>query len=265
MREQLELKGKKFDWSDLLETALTVPGSLGNTYSRFKPGGYSFGNQILLWYQGCQEPVNTYKRWADMGRQVAKGSKAKAIFVPIMRKVETEDGQTVSRVARFKLVNCLFGVSETTGDELPEVQPEGWDRTRALGALSIRQVPFTQHDGDMAGYSFGGNNIAINPVAKYPMKTTIHECAHCVLDHSSDEFDYVKHRGLAEFEAEGTAYLVMNELELGEAWDASESRAYVQNWLRGDRPDDKSIKRVFSATTKILQAGRAPAEVQEAA
>jgi hypothetical protein len=40
------------------------------------------------------------------------------------------------------------------------------------------------------------------------------------------------HRGVAEFEAEATAYLVAEELQLIE-WDAAESRAYIQTWLAG--------------------------------
>jgi antirestriction protein ArdC len=88
-----------------------------------------------------------------------------------------------------------------------------------------------------------------------------------VLGHTSGEqlAEYRTHRGIKEFEAEATAYLCANELEQLDAMDASESRAYIQGWLRGERPDDQSIKRVFAATTKILKAGRIALAEEDAA
>src|SRR5687767_10892277 len=91
--EVLQQPSQKIEWTRLLNEALTVPGSLGNTYNRFYR--YSFLNQMLLMLQGVQEPVNTLKRWNDMGRRVKKGSKAKAILRPIMRKSENDDGEEV--------------------------------------------------------------------------------------------------------------------------------------------------------------------------
>jgi len=79
-----------------------------------------------------------------------------------------------------------------------------------------------------------------------------------VLGHTTPEMlaEYERHRGLMEFGAEGTAHLVMNEL--GQSTDdmAAYSRSYIQGWLKGERPPDKAIKEVFSATDMILKAGR---------
>lgn len=63
------------------------------------------------------------------------------------------------------------------------------------------------------------------------------------------------HRGVAEFEAEATAYQAAKELELIE-WDAAESRAYIQGWLGGREVTEDNISRVFAAVNKILTAGR---------
>ena len=59
---------------------------------------------------------------------------------------------------------------------------------------------------------------------------------------------------------EATAYLTMNELgELTEE-RGSESRAYIQGWVRNERPADLAIRQVFiKATDTILAAGRAEA------
>src|SRR5688572_2332603 len=111
--------------------------------------------------------------------------------------------------------------------------------SRAMSALAIRQVPFKSMDGNMQGYSVG-QEFAINPVAVYPMKTRMHEIAHIALGHTTPEelAEYQLHRGHREFEAEGTAFLVVNEL--GQLNDdmARVSRGYVQGWLKDDRPTD---------------------------
>ena len=80
---------------------------------------------------------------------------------------------------------------------------------------------------------------------------------HIVLGHTQEgrHQEYLQHRGLFEFEAEGTAYLVMNEIGAHDQFDAGDSRAYIQEWLRNERPGDDSIGRVFTAADKILKAG----------
>ncbi len=243
----------KLDWPALIEVALSAPGSVGNTYNRFY--NYSFLNQILLLMQGVNEPVATYKRWTELGRQVQKGSKAKQIVRPVVikRKAETE-GEEDSTFMRFKAVPCLFGLSETEGEALPMVEPVGWDLNTALEVLDIKRVDFAHLDGNVAGYSTE-RKVAINPVATDPLGTMFHEIAHVVLGHTSTE-NQEQHRGLGEFQAEATAYLAMHELEeLSEA-QASESRGYIQGWLRDKRPPDAAIKAVFKATDTILRAGR---------
>jgi len=51
---------RAIDWAKIIDTALTAPGNVGTTYSRFYE--YSFLNQMYLLMQGVQEPVATYKR-----------------------------------------------------------------------------------------------------------------------------------------------------------------------------------------------------------
>jgi hypothetical protein len=64
------------------------------------------------------------------------------------------------------------------------------------------------------------------------------------------------HRGIMEYQAEATAYLVMNELELMDEDTASTSRAYIRHWLGSEQPADQAIRQVFTATDRILRAGR---------
>lgn len=246
---------EKVEWIMLMEEALNMEGSAGRSYNRFYE--YSFLNQVLLASQGVREPVATYRRWQELGRQVRKGSKAKAILRPLPFKVKNELGEEETRVKGFKMVNCLFPVSDTDGEPLTDVEPKLWSKERALGALAIREVAFAGLDGNVAGYSVG-RDFAVSPVASYPKKTLFHELGHIVLGHTSPEQieEYSRHRGIAEFQAESVAYLSMNELEMTDHMDAAESRHYIQTWLRDEQPDDASIRQVFSATDKILRAGR---------
>ena len=68
---------RAIDWGKIIETALDMPGNVGNVYNRFY--NYSYTNQALLWLQGAREPVATMKRWNALGRTELSGSRAKAI------------------------------------------------------------------------------------------------------------------------------------------------------------------------------------------
>jgi antirestriction protein ArdC len=269
----------EIDWTATLIEALNAPGSLGNTYSRFY--NYSFLNQIRLLMQGVNEPVATYRRWAELGFQVQKGSKAKTVLAPIIvtkRDKETgkillnKAGKPQTVLVGFRESHTVFGFSDTDGDELPPLVLPTWDTDTALAALNVKRTKFEHSDGNTAGYSSeddGQRLLAINPAAVHPAKTLLHELAHIVLGHTKAlaEGKPEYHTGVLEFEAEATAYLVAKELELVE-WDASESRAYIDHWLQGERyfneetgddeieDFDKHAARIFSAANKILTAGR---------
>lgn len=245
----------RLNWQELIEKALTMPGSLGNTYNRFYT--YSFLNQLLLLDQGVLEPVATYERWKQLGRQVLRGSRAKVIIRPIIVRKKDEPGEVEDSYLRFKPVRSLFGLSETTGPDLPPVDIPTWDLEMAKRILDIKEGRFRSVNGNTQGYSYG-REYAINPTAKYPTKTLFHELGHIVLGHTTaqERTDYVQHRGIKEFQAEATAHLTTNELGIATEEEAAVSRGYLQHWLRDERPSDMAIRAVFSATDKILRAGR---------
>lgn len=247
----------RLDWHGLIETAITAPGSVGNVYNRFHE--YSFLNKVNLLMQGCPlEPIATYKRWLELGRQVQKGAKAYEIVRPIViPKRDAAGEKTDESFLRFKPVKCIFPVSMTEGEELPPAEVPGWSLDTALSKLDIRRTPFESFDSNVQGYS-RDREFAVNPVAAYPTKTTFHELSHIVSGHTEpgEMAEYLTHRGLKEFEAEGSAHLSMNELELMTPDQADVSRGYLQDWLQGERPPESSVKTVFRTTDTILRAGR---------
>lgn len=266
------------DWTATFIEAVNSPGSLGNTYCRFY--NYSFLNQIRLMMQGCMEPVATYKRWLELGYQVQKGSRAKAVLAPMIVTKKDDAGKPIFKNGKpqtiligFRESRTVFGFSDTDGDELPLVTLPKWDTATALKTLGVKREKFKHTDGNAQGYSYEhdtkGQFIAINPTAVYPAKTLLHELAHLVLGHCKDQDNYETHRGIREFEAESVAYLVAKELELKD-WSPEESRAYIMHWLEqdghdpdgsnGDAYTDKNISRIFAAANKILVAGREVSE-----
>ncbi len=247
------------DWNELLDKALTLPGNVGNAYSRFY--NYSYLNKLLLAIQGVQGPVATYKGWQELGRHVVKGAKAKEIVRPIFIEKKNDAGEVEEVIKRYKPVRCIFDYQDTEGEELPPAPTPGWDYQKALGALSIREVPFDELNGNVHGFS-RGQELAINPMATNPNKTRFHELAHIVLGHTVEPLaaDYVSHRGLYEFQAEATAYLCLNELDMLDEQTAEQSRGYIQSWLQGERPSETAIRSVFTATDRILSAGHVAVE-----
>jgi hypothetical protein len=259
----------KLDWPRLMDEALTAPGHLGDTYSRFHD--YSLTNMMLFRMQGVFEPVAPFSRWKSLGRHVLRGTRAKDVLVPVLitepvpaDETVEEKRERVARLVGFKVMRAVFGLSDTDGPDIPPVPTPGWDLEQALGKLGIREEPFASASGNTQGYAHGVE-FAINPIAVNPTKTRFHEIAHIVLGHTipARYGEYATHRGIGEFQAEAVAYLAMNELGQLDNETAAHSRGYIQHWLRDERPPDKAIQQVFRATDAILKAGRLAVEAAE--
>jgi len=173
-------------WSALLVEAVNKPGLIMEAYSAFHH--YSIGNQILALVQ-CQMrglepgPINTFPGWQTLGRSVKRGERALILCMPISRKVRDEetqdnDGENGGRTfTSFMHKARWFVVSQTIGDQFNPPRLPEWEAERALAALDIEQIAFTDTDGNCQGYA-KKRQIAINPVAQLPHKTRFHEMAH---------------------------------------------------------------------------------------
>lgn len=251
---------EKANFSQLLQDAVNQPGIISKCYSTFH--GYSIGNQLLAWSQCVARdiplgPIATYKKWAELGRQVSKGQKAIALVMPVTINKKDAAGEKTGEVfSMFTLRNNWFVLGQTEGDEyVNEVAIPAWDKAAALAKLDVTEVAFKHNDGNCQGYA-SGRTIAVNPVAVLPHKTRFHELAHVVLGHTTDEVmadSEVTPRDIREVEAEGVAYILCSLLDLP---GLHESRGYIQNWLAGAEVSDKSAQRIFSAANKILEAGK---------
>jgi hypothetical protein len=148
-----------------------------------------------------------------------------------------------------------FVLSQTDGGSVELPPTPGWDRSRALTALDIREVPFTYLDGNTLGYA-RGREIAINPLGPMPHETTFHEVAHILLGHGGEgesRDNRLLERNLKEVEAESVALLCCESLGLP---GAEYARGYIQAWLRGEEIPEKSAQKIFHAADQILRAGQ---------
>lgn len=246
------------DWQSLLVKAVNEPGLIHNCYSRF--WNYSFGNQILALIQAHGRglelgPINTFKGWQNLGRQVRRGEKAIALVMPITVKRKEAKSDEDDRFTFFALKNNWFLLSQTDGADYTPPPVPGWDKARALGSLQIAEVPFHSLEGNSQGFA-RAREVSVSPLAALPHKTLFHELAHVVLGHTGEAsmVDGVEPgRSLQEVEAESVALICCEALGLN---GAEYARGYVQGWLSGEEIPARSAQRAMSAATKIIEAGR---------
>lgn len=253
---------EKIDYGALLDAALDEPGELSNAYQRFS--SYSITNCFLAWQQldarGMSvQPIATYKKWASLGRQVKKGAKAISLCVPQVVKKECDNGDFDKSFTFFKMLPRFFALCDTDGDEYSEVEKlPSFSGEKCIENLGIKQVDFAMAHGNIQGYAVPSQKkIAINPLAKYKIKTFIHEVAHCLMH--ADDIDCLIElpRNIKEVEAEAVAYIVLSATGYDDADCLSSCRAYIQGWLKNEQIEQRSIKAIFTAVDKIIKAGKA--------
>jgi antirestriction protein ArdC len=253
------------NFSTLLQEAVNEPGTIMKAYSAFH--NYSLGNQLLALVQ-CQlrgiepGPINTFPKWQDLRRHVKKGEKALTLCMPVTVKRKEKDDAGEEQTASFTTFvykSRWFVLAQTEGDAMELPAMPAWDSEKALAALDIQRISFTETDGNCQGYA-KQRSIAISPIAQLPHKTLFHELAHVVLGHTTeaDFNDTVRTpKNLREVEAETVALICCEALNL----DGAEfCRGYIQEWLkRGSESaiPEKSAHKILKAADQILKAGAA--------
>ena len=126
---------------------------------------------------------------------------------------ETSEPQTC---CAFRLRAYWFVLAQTEGEDTPIPPIPGFDIDTALCALNITRTPLDELNGNIQGFA-RGREIAVNPVAALPHKTTLHELAHVVLGHTTSEklVDSKQiARQICEVEAESVALICCETLGL---------------------------------------------------
>jgi antirestriction protein ArdC len=251
-------------WQELLTEAVNHPGKIMEAYSAFH--NYSIGNGLLALSQCLQRnltpgPLNTYKGWQELGRFVKKGEQALTLCMPVTAKKKKVDPATKQEhvLTYFVYRPFWFTLCQTGGDKPYLLPTPGFDLEVALSSLGIRRIDFDMLDGNVQGFA-REKTIAISPIAQLPLKTTFHELAHVVLNHTAEQSTLVDEestpRSLREVEAEAAALICLEAMGLeGSAY----CRGYIQHWLQGKQEiPTQSAQKIFAAATAILKAGQIP-------
>ena len=254
------------NWQALLTEAVNQPGRILAAYAAFH--NYSIGNALLALSQCLQRnlapgPLNTYKGWQELGRFVKKGEQALTLCMPMTAKKKRKETNPETKreeehvFTYFVYRPFWFTLSQTGGQKSYALHTPTFDLEAALSNLGIRRIDFGMLDGNVQGFA-REKAIAISPIAQLPLKTTFHELAHVVLNHTAGRSTLVEEestpRSLREVEAESTALICLEALGLeGSAY----CRGYIQHWLQGKQEiPTQSAQKVFAAATAILKAGQ---------
>lgn len=247
---------KSEHYEQIFELTLSGEGKILKGYSNFH--NYSFCNQMWAYFQllgkgQAVQPIATYKKWAELGRQVKKGSKAIELCIP--NKWQNKDTNEEGMYFAFK--KLWFSFEDTDGEEV-EFPKVNFDIEKCLEVLGIVREEFQHIDGNCQGYAKKGKVIAINPVAQLPMKTLFHETAHQLLGHCDGQSELVDsvatEKNIKEVEAESVALCVSLALGLDE--NVEYCVGYVRSYLKSNVVPVESIKRIFKITDIILKAGQ---------
>jgi hypothetical protein len=251
-------------WGELLRDAVEKPGRLLEAYTAFH--NYSLGNALLALEQCIRRnlqpgPLNTYRGWVEKKRQVRKGEKGITLCMPMpfKRAAQSDDAQDETTEPQtcyaFRFRAYWFVLAQTEGEEMYVPPIPAFDIDTALRSMNITRTSFDEMNGNIQGFA-NGREIAVNPLAALPHKTTFHEVAHIVLGHTTtdrlvDSEQTARH--IREVEAESVALICCETLGLE---GAEFCRGYIQHWLKTEKEiPNQSAARIFAAATSILKAG----------
>lgn len=253
-------------WAELLHSAVHTPGKLLAAYAAFH--NFSFGNALLALEQCLDRniepgPLNTYKGWLTLKRQVRNGEKGLSLWMPITYKKRITDTERTDRSAEseeaigrcFVFRNYWFVLAQTEGETSYDQAIPGFDLDTAMESLKITRTRFDEMNGNIQGFA-RHREIAVSPIAAIPFKTTFHEMGHVILGHTALEkhidLDQID-RNIREVEAESVALICCESLGLP---GVEAARGYIQHWLKGaGEIPDRSAARIFNAAHIILRAG----------
>jgi hypothetical protein len=186
-----------------------------DTVSKFHQ--YSFHNQLLIHdFFPTASYVAGFCTWRDkFNRKVRKGEKGIPILAPIRvskspsDKGEAQDEDEEKEIKLFFKVVYVFDISQTEGDDLPELNI--WKSPEIRPKLHERLIDFAQslglsvivkELGSAQGALTSDHHILLDTTAG--TKTLVHEIAHYLAGHLGSE----KSHEQRELEAEATAYVV---------------------------------------------------------
>jgi len=234
--------------------------------SRFH--SYSWSNCMLITLQMPQATfVAGFHRWLRLGRHVRKGESGIGIMAPMARcKRDDADGNDSGpsgetgnkderRIRGFRIVH-VFDVSQTDGDELPELATIHGDPGQLLCSLEglIRANGITLNDEVLAlgvkGVSRRGE------IAIAEGLSSAERCAVLAHELSHEWMHDYQHRvtlpkTVLETEAEAVAYVVCRSFGLD---CSTRSSDYIQMYRGDETTLMASLERIQRTATRMIES-----------
>ena len=220
---------------------------------------YSFNNCLLVALQFPQASlIQGFHAWKKLGRSVKKGEKGIGIIAPMIGKKKGEDGNAddggEKAIFGFKVVH-VFDVSQTEGDELPEVAQVTGDPGENIPAVEalIRswgiELKYEEIPSGAVGVSKKGE-IVIDPKLDPPSRllTLVHEASHERL-HADAERRKETTKTIRETEAEAVAHVVCRALGLDTVDHCAD---YIQLYNGDTEVLTKSLDFIQKTAAEIL-------------
>ncbi len=240
-------------------------------FNRVSKKTYSLLNQMLLKYDG---EYATYKQWSDLGGTVRKGEKSEIVvfWKPLEKEETNSKGEKVKTVIPYLRYINVFHISQVDGVEplkKAEVIHESVEEAEKikLDYEEKERILINETASNNAFYSPSKDFIQIPCREQYEdimefYSTLFHEMVHSTghknrLGRFNEEYkavafgsaDYSKEELVAEI---GSATL-MNVIGIETAKTFKNSAAYIQNWLKVLKNDNKFIVSASSRAEKAVK------------
>lgn len=234
-----------------------------NVMSRFPR--YSFRNVMLIQIQKPEATrVMGYKGWKQIGRQVRKDEKAIRIWAPMkVRENDTnrfarESAATIESESREMLLFrpvCVFDVSQTEGEPLPELSEVSGDP----GAFLEKLKGFAEDKGIRLSYESDMRADGVSRCGEIVLRMDLepavsfhvlaHEVAHELIHSRESRKELSKQQ--AETEAEAVAYVVSKTIGLQTGNSSSD---YIQFWKGNKETLSESLMTIQRTAAQIAEA-----------
>lgn len=243
---------------------------------------YSLSNQLLILSQRPDATtVAGYRTWQSMGRQVRRGAKGIGIFgystKTSVQQVTDENGTTDEKTSTrtFFPVRTVFDISDTDGEDIrvPTDVRNAGNSQAAMSAQVYEQISgwLTRQEWDVQrveisrsarGYTNHTERlvrVAVGLDDINAARVLLHEAAHVTLHGPDSGFITTEqyaasrtHRGTAEIQADGAAYVLADLLGLD---TEQASIGYVAGWAAaaaGTRTDADAITAAVRGTAAAI-------------
>jgi antirestriction protein ArdC len=253
-----------------------IPKALAQVFIRRRDNvpcrSWSISNQMLTALHGHAD-ARGYRQWQEAGRQVRKGEKSFNILGPVYvkRKEKREDtGEEIEDtiLVGFKSIP-VFGLRQTEGDELPDVDQDAEDWLNSLPLVDVARAwgltvtSYNGREGAALGKYRHGQAIA---VGVENLSTWAHELVHAADDKAGGL--HTKGKGYDEVVAELGGAVLLECLGLAQESDRGGCWQYLKHWAPTKDPLTacyKIITRVCKAVDLIISTAEELESQREAA